>query len=171
MDLKRLTGKEPTAFGAPAWLIDDRVLSFAHDLGFEYVSCTRAMKPFIHEATDLIEIPSNLPCFEETGVEGATQAILSKLAEGGIHVLPVHAEVEGGLWSEPFLHLIHAVKKRRSLLPLRDILQDFRQTSAYDQTIPSSTLLPDVPFPCGRMTKLSPDIIDPDHSGHGGTVS
>ena len=64
---EKLTGKAPTAFGAPAWLIDDRVLSFADDLGFEYVSCTRAMKPFIHEATDLIEIPSDLPCFEETG--------------------------------------------------------------------------------------------------------
>lgn len=121
---EKLTGKKPTAFGAPAWLIDDRVLSFAHDLGFEYVSCTRAKKPFIHEAADLIEIPSDLPCFEETGIEGATQAILSGLAEGGIHVLPVHAEVEGGLASETFLHLIHAVKKSEyRFLPLCDILQ------------------------------------------------
>jgi len=121
---EKLTGKKPTAFGAPAWLIDDRVLTFAHDLGFEYVSCTRAKKPFIHEAADLIEIPSDLPCFEETGIEGATQTVLSGLAEGGIHVLPVHAEVEGGLASRPFLHLIHAVKKSEyRILPLCDILK------------------------------------------------
>ena len=121
---EKLTGKKPTAFGAPAWLIDDRVLTFAHNLGFEYVSCTRAKKPFIHEAADLIEIPSDLPCFEETGIEGATQTVLSGLAEGGIHVLPVHAEVEGGLASRPFLHLIHAVKKSEyRILPLCDILQ------------------------------------------------
>ncbi len=121
---KKLTGKKPTAFGAPAWMIDDRVLSLAHDLGFEYISCTRAKEPFIHEAADLIEIPSDLPCFEEMGIEGATQAILSGLDEGGIHVLPVHAEVEGGLASEPFRHLIHAVKKREyRFQPLCDILQ------------------------------------------------
>ena len=121
---EKLTGKKPTAFGAPAWLIDDRVLTFAHNQGFEYVSCTRAKKPFIHEAADLIEIPSDLPCFEETGIEGATQTVLSGLAEGGIHVLPVHAEVEGGLASRPFLHLIHAVKKSEyRILPLCDILQ------------------------------------------------
>ena len=121
---EKLTGKKPTAFGAPAWLIDDRVLTFAHNLGFEYVSCTRAKKPFIHEAADLIEIPSDFPCFEETGIAGATQTVLSGLAEGGIHVLPVHAEVEGGLASGPFLHLIHAVKKSEyRILPLCDILQ------------------------------------------------
>jgi undecaprenyl phosphate-alpha-L-ara4FN deformylase len=121
---EKLTGHKPTAFGAPAWLIDDRVLSFARSLGFEYVSCTRAKTPFIHEAGDLIEIPSDLPCFEEVGIEAATEVILSGLAEGGIHVLPVHAEVEGGCWSEPFLHLIHAVKKSDyRFLPLCDILR------------------------------------------------
>jgi undecaprenyl phosphate-alpha-L-ara4FN deformylase len=121
---EKLTGKKPTAFGAPAWLIDDRVLSFARDLGFDYISCTRAKKPFIHETAELIEIPSNLPCFEETGIEGARDAVLSGLAEGGIHVLPVHAEVEGGIWSEPFLDLIHSVKKSEyRFLPLCDILK------------------------------------------------
>jgi peptidoglycan/xylan/chitin deacetylase (PgdA/CDA1 family) len=117
-----LTGKRPTSFGAPAWLIDDRVLSIVRDLRFDYLSCTRAKAPFIHEGTGLIEIPSDLPCFEETGIEEGEQKILARLAEGGIHVLPVHAEVEGGLMSENFVRLIHAAKKLDyRLLPLCDI--------------------------------------------------
>jgi len=118
-----LTGKRPTSFGAPAWLIDDRVLSIVRDLRFDYLSCTRAKAPFIHEGTGLIEIPSDLPCFEETGIEEGERKILAKLAEGGIHVLPVHAEVEGGLMSENFVRLIQAAKKLDyRLLPLGNLL-------------------------------------------------
>jgi len=117
-----LTGKRPASFGAPAWLIDDRVLSLVRDLHLDYLSCTRAKEPFIHEGTDLIEIPSDLPCFEETGIEEGERKIFAGLAEGGIHVLPVHAEVEGGRMSENFVRLIHAAKKLDyCLLPLCDI--------------------------------------------------
>ena len=145
---EKLTGKKPAAFGAPAWLIDDRVLSFVHDLGFEYISCTRAKEPFIHATADLIEIPSDLPCFEEMGIEGATQAILSALAEGGIHILPVHAEVEGGLASEPFRHLIHAVKERGyRFLPLCDILQQLDRDALITRRF-DLRLLPGRSVPC-----------------------
>jgi len=117
-----LTGRRPASFGAPAWLIDDRVLSLVRDLHLDYLSCTRAKEPFIHEGTDLVEIPSDLPCFEETGIEEGERKILAGLAEGGIHVLPVHAEVEGGRMSENFVRLIHAAKKLDyRLLPLCDI--------------------------------------------------
>lgn len=145
---ERLTGKKPTAFGAPAWLIDDRVLSLAADLGFEYISCTRAKEPFIHAAAELIEIPSDLPCFEEMGIEGATQAILSGLDQGGIHVLPVHAEVEGGLASESFLHLIHAVKEKEyRFLPLCDILQLLDRKALITRRF-NMRLLPGRSVPC-----------------------
>ncbi len=70
-----------------------------------------------------IEIPSDLPCFEEAGIEEGSEKFSAGLAEGGIHVLPVHAEVEGGRMSENFVRLIHAVKKLDYLLlPLCDIL-------------------------------------------------
>ena len=117
-----LTGRRPASFGAPAWLIDDRVLSLVREFHLDYLSCTRAKEPFIHEGTDLVEIPSDLPCFEETGIEEGERKILAGLAEGGIHVLPVHAEVEGGRMSENFVRLIHAAKKLDyRLLPLCDI--------------------------------------------------
>ncbi len=118
-----LTGKRPTSFGAPAWLIDDRVLSIVRDFRFDYLSCTRAKTPFIHEGMGLVEIPSDLPCFEETGMQEGERVIVSRLTEGGIHVLPVHAEVEGGLMSENFVRLIRAAKELGyRLLPLCDIL-------------------------------------------------
>jgi undecaprenyl phosphate-alpha-L-ara4FN deformylase len=118
-----LTGTPPTSFGAPAWLIDDRVLSLVRDLGLDYLSCTRAKEPFIHAGTDLIEIPSDLPCFEETGMEEGERSILADLASGGIHVLPVHAEMEGGMGAEPFVRLLRAIKKSDyTILPLAGIV-------------------------------------------------
>ena len=56
-------------------------------------------------------------------MEEGERKILARLAEGGIHVLPVHAEVEGGLMSENFVRLIHAAKKLDyRLLPLGELL-------------------------------------------------
>jgi undecaprenyl phosphate-alpha-L-ara4FN deformylase len=118
-----LTGKRPTSFGAPAWLIDERVLSLVRDLRLDYLSCTRAKEPFIHEGTDLLEIPSDLPCFEETGIGDGERRILADLGSGGIHVLPVHAEMEGGIGAEPFVRLLRAVKKSGySMIPLGEIV-------------------------------------------------
>ncbi len=105
------TGKDASSFGAPAWLIDDRVLKVAGDYGFEYLSCTRAGRPFLHEGLLIPEIPSDLPCFEELGVKAAGEKILSILGDGGLHVLPVHAEVEGGIWNAHFMQLMAEIKK------------------------------------------------------------
>jgi len=66
---RKSTGREPSAFGAPAWLIDERVLRVAGRYPFRYLSCTRAQKPFIHDISRFPEIPSDLPCLEEIGVE------------------------------------------------------------------------------------------------------
>jgi undecaprenyl phosphate-alpha-L-ara4FN deformylase len=144
----KLTGKKPTAFGAPAWLVDDRVLSLVKDMGFKYISCTRAKKPFIHEISDMIEIPSDLPCFEEMGIETGIKAILSELADGGIHVLPVHAEVEGGLWIETFRHLIQSIKKMEyCFLPLSEILSLLDRKTLITRRF-QSRLLPGRSVPC-----------------------
>ncbi len=106
-----LTGKNASSFGAPAWLLDDRVLKIVGDYGFDYLSCTRAREPFLHEGLLIPEIPSDLPCFEELGVKAAGENILSLLADNGLHVLPVHAEVEGGIWNNHFMELMAAIKK------------------------------------------------------------
>jgi peptidoglycan/xylan/chitin deacetylase (PgdA/CDA1 family) len=106
-----LLGEKPKSFGAPAWLIDERVLTIAGELGFEYLSCTRAKAPFIHEGINILEIPSDIPCFEEVGMEAGAEKILAALAGGGMHVLPVHAEVEGGIMADNFVALLDSIKR------------------------------------------------------------
>lgn len=107
--LEKLTGRKPTAFGAPSWLIDDRVLSIIKSMRFDYVSCTRAREAFIHDIAELLEIPSDLPCFEELNDKNDVAVLTELINIGGIHVLPVHAEVEGGIFNEKFRRLLRNV--------------------------------------------------------------
>jgi len=119
---RSLVGKEPSSFGAPSWLIDDRVLEILKKYHFRYLSCTRAKEPFIHEISGLMEIPSNLPCFEEIGVTRGVSSILQRVKEEGLHVLPVHAEAEGGIWDKYFIELCEEVRRTDvQILPLSKI--------------------------------------------------
>jgi len=103
---EKLTDNKPTAFGAPSWLIDDRVLEIMKEYKFDYVSCARAKAPFIHESINILEIPSDLPCFEEINAKNGVSVITDLLKDGGTHVLPVHAEVEGGIFQNQFRELL-----------------------------------------------------------------
>ncbi len=109
---EKLTGRRPTAFGAPSWLIDDRVLKIIPRYHFNYLSCTRAKAPFIHQDVNIPELPSDLPCFEELDPDVSELTILSIIKKGGGHILPVHAEVEGGMFEEKFRRLLKQVLKR-----------------------------------------------------------
>ena len=69
-----------------------------------------------------MEIPSDLPCFEEVGVTQGVSKILQILKSGGIHVLPVHAEVEGGIWGKYFIELCEKIQTMDfQILPLSKI--------------------------------------------------
>ncbi len=119
---RKMVRQEPSSFGAPAWLIDDRVLEVLQRYSFRYLSCTRAKEPFIHEISGLMEIPSDLPCLEEVGVPRGVPTILQILKDGGIHVLPVHAEVEGGAWSRYFVEICETIRGMDlEILPLSKI--------------------------------------------------
>jgi undecaprenyl phosphate-alpha-L-ara4FN deformylase len=119
---RRLLKKEPSSFGAPSWVIDDRVLKILGKYPFYYLSCTRAKEPFVHEISGLMEIPSDLPCLEEVGVPQGVSRILQILKDGGIHILPVHAEVEGGIWDNYFVELCEKVRSMNfQILPLSKI--------------------------------------------------
>lgn len=143
-----LTGHKPTAFGAPAWLIDDRVMRLVRERHFDYLSCTRATKPFIHEGTDLVEIPSDLPCFEEIGIAEGERRILADLSAGGIHVLPVHAEMEGGIGAEAFVRLLKAaLGSGYDILPLRAILPKLNPVELVTRRF-RMALLPGRAVPC-----------------------
>lgn len=119
---RKVVGKEPRSFGAPGWLVDERVLQIVQGYPFEYLSSTRASEPFVHESCDLIEIPSDLPCLEELGPKEAIPTILGILEKGGIHILPVHAEVEGGIWAPHFVDLLERLQRPAyTILPLSEI--------------------------------------------------
>lgn len=97
-----ITGEKPSAFGAPGWCIDNRVLQLVREYGFAYLSCTRAKEPFIFEENGMLEIPSNLPCIEEVGTEGVLDALVRNAGSRIPQVLPVHTEVEGGRFGKDF---------------------------------------------------------------------
>ncbi|PKN38403.1 MAG: 4-deoxy-4-formamido-L-arabinose-phosphoundecaprenol deformylase [Deltaproteobacteria bacterium HGW-Deltaproteobacteria-2] len=119
---EKLTGKKPTAFGAPSWTINDRVLAIIKEYKFEYLSCTRAKTPFIHAIANLPEIPSDLPCFEEIDAQKGISIIAGLLKDGGTHVLPVHAEVEGGIFENHFRELLEkALSQNIEIVPLKTI--------------------------------------------------
>jgi len=148
---ERLTGEKPSSFGAPAWLIDDRVLEILKEYAFSYLSCTRAATPFVHETVELLEIPSDLPCFEEVGGdEAGLQRMIACLSSGQekIHVLPVHAEVEGGPLGEAFLRFLSAAKKRGYRpAPLKEIVP-FLSGHALPRRRFAMRLLPGRSVPC-----------------------
>ena len=119
---EKLTGNAPTAFGAPSWLIDDRVLTIIKEYKFEYLSCTRAKAPFIQEIVNVLEIPSDLPCFEEIDAQKGVAIISDLLKDGKTHVLPVHAEVEGGVFQNQFRELLEkTLSLKIEIVPLKAI--------------------------------------------------
>ncbi len=145
---RKLVTKDPSSFGAPSWLIDDRVLEISGKHRFRYLSCTRAKEPFIHEISGLMEIPSDLPCFEEIGVAQGVPRILDILKDGGMHILPVHAEVEGGIWHKYFIELCErALNMDFQILPLSEI-RILLESEALPVRKYHMELLPGRPSPC-----------------------
>jgi len=101
-------GHPPRAFGAPGWVLTPQAVKVLAGYPWRYLSCTRAPEPFVIEGTAVPEIPSDLPCLEEAGGPSGLEKILAALAAGDFHVLPVHAEAEGGPWKEAFVRILGA---------------------------------------------------------------
>jgi hypothetical protein len=102
----QITGSLPKAFGAPSWVINNKSLKVAATYNLSYLSCTRAPEPFVFAENSMIEVPSNMPCIEEVGIDGVMAAIKDK-AEGIVpQVLPIHAEVEGMMFQGHFRKML-----------------------------------------------------------------
>jgi undecaprenyl phosphate-alpha-L-ara4FN deformylase len=107
-----VTGGRPQAFGAPSWRMDKRALAEVSHWGFTYLSCTRARQPFIFAENGMLEIPSNLPCIEEVGVEGVLQALEKNADKSFPQVLPIHTEVEGNTHMREFERILDTIAAR-----------------------------------------------------------
>jgi undecaprenyl phosphate-alpha-L-ara4FN deformylase len=102
-----VVGSPPKGFGAPSWVMDKRALRIAASCNFSYLSCTRAGSPFIFAENNMLEIPSNMPCIEEVGVEGVHSALREKTDNPVPQILPVHAEVEGIMYTREFREILN----------------------------------------------------------------
>ncbi|HOK06750.1 MAG TPA: polysaccharide deacetylase family protein [Syntrophales bacterium] len=145
---RQVTGREPTAFGAPAWRLEAEVMEVLKELDFTYLSCTRAEGPFIHEGLGIPEIPSDLPCLEETGLSGAAEALDAALARGGCHVLPVHAEMEGGVGAGVFVSLLERWRRRGCRFATLDEIRRGLALEGLPVRSYRTALLPGRAFPC-----------------------
>ena len=102
---QRLTGKSAQSFAAPAWRISRTAIEALGEAGLVYMSATRGRRPYRPivdgHAFELLEIPTTLPTADEMlGREGVTADNLDdyfarQLLEPGLHVLTIHAEMEG----------------------------------------------------------------------------
>lgn len=141
-------GHPPRAFGAPAWLLTGEAVAVLSGYPWEYLSCTRAPSPFILSGTGRVEVPSDLPCLEEVGGPRGTGAILAVLSKGGIHVLPVHAEVEGGIWGEALAEILRgAASLGYRVAPLSEIAAMLGSRNLPVRPF-GTALLPGRAFPC-----------------------
>jgi hypothetical protein len=94
------------------------------------------------------ELPSDLPCLEEVGGAAGAKAILAALEGGGTHVLPVHAEAEGGIWRDAFLEILDgAAELGYRVLPLSEIAGRLRKGELPVRPY-REALLPGRAFPC-----------------------
>jgi peptidoglycan/xylan/chitin deacetylase (PgdA/CDA1 family) len=141
-------GHPPRSFGAPAWLLTEEAVAVLREFPLEYLSCTRAVAPFVLEGTGLVEVPSDLPCLEEVGGRDGVPRILAALDAGGVHVLPVHAEAEGGIWRDAFVEILRGASDRGyEILPLSRVAAIFREGSPPTRPF-RSALLPGRAVPC-----------------------
>jgi hypothetical protein len=114
----------------------------------EYLSCTRAAAPFVLEGSGFVEVPSDLPCLEEVGGRNGVPRILSALDAGGVHVLPVHAEAEGGIWRDAFAEILRGASDRGyAIHPLSRIVAGFRREELPGRPF-RAALLPGRAVPC-----------------------
>jgi len=141
-------GHRPSAFGAPAWLLTEEAVGVLREFPLEYLSCTRAAAPFVLEGTGLVEVPSDLPCLEEVGGRNGVPRILSALDDGGVHVFPVHAEAEGGIWRDAFAEILRGAHDRGyAIHPLSRIAADCRREALPCRPF-RTALLPGRAVPC-----------------------
>ena len=125
---KEVTGFNPKAFGAPSWMMDPRSLKVVPAYNLSYLSCTRASEPFVFAENSMLEVPSNLPCIEEVGVQGVMTSIKARAGSPVPQVLPVHAEVEGMVYQRQFRDMLEsALSLGFTIRPLQDIASDLEK--------------------------------------------
>jgi peptidoglycan/xylan/chitin deacetylase (PgdA/CDA1 family) len=111
----RIVRVSPRSCAAPGWQISADSLAVQDELGFEYCSDVRGVSPFFPRLGGVtfrtLQIPTTLPTLDEVwgaggmDVENINDRYLD-LLEPGTNVHTVHAEMEGGNMSGPFIRFL-----------------------------------------------------------------
>ncbi|WP_028323068.1 4-deoxy-4-formamido-L-arabinose-phosphoundecaprenol deformylase [Desulfatirhabdium butyrativorans] len=145
--LEEILGKPPQSFAAPAWRVTPQALDVLNTFPFAYESDCRGhsiFRPLISgKYYGHVQVPTTMPTYDELiGVhctpETYNDYILDKIAPGSLHVLTIHAEVEGISCLNLFEDfLIQAARRGISFHPLGELVRcDDRAVplSAIDQS-------------------------------------
>ena len=111
-----IVGNPATSFAAPGWQASQTSRAALAEAGMQYASDTRGTQPFYPRfgswVSPLLEIPTTLPTLDELlgfhgcAVEDFFSLILARLAPGRPQVFTLHAELEGGPFTEAFARFL-----------------------------------------------------------------
>lgn len=119
-EYERILGRECRVAGAPGWQANRDSLAVYDEAGLSYGSDTRGMHPFLPACGghrfETVQIPTTLPTLDE--LLGRAEypenelvgTFLHRLQRPGLHVLTIHAELEGMAycgWFEQLLEQAH----------------------------------------------------------------
>jgi len=111
-----MMGNPATSFAAPCWQATQTSRAALAEASMLYASDTRGTQPFFPRfgswVSPLLEIPTTLPTLDELlgfngcAVDDFFSLILARLATGRPQVFTLHAELEGGPFTEAFARFL-----------------------------------------------------------------
>jgi len=124
----------PRAVAAPSWRITDTVISLETVMGFDYVSDLREGPPcFIQTKNGTLsplQIPTTGPCLEELLTMGVSDEetcvtrIIDAAMTAPFPVIALHAEVEGGPYTQFLRKLLTAIRQNPfEIVPLGEMAE------------------------------------------------
>ncbi len=157
---ERILGMPPKSAAAPAWCMNKTALEIQDSLGLLYASDMRGGQPCSIELdgyhSRTLQVPTTQPCLEELYTlgnrdeEDNLQKIVSPPEEGGNMVIPLHAEVEGGVhisFLHKLLETIHTSGVR--VRTMMDVANEFHARTGLAPAI--KTCLQEIPGRSGRV--------------------
>lgn len=160
-----LVGTGPQGFAAPAWRINVPSLAALEKAGLVYMSATRGTGPYwpslFGHRFHLLEIPTTLPTSDEVlgrghvGPDNLCDFLWELIMPPGLHVLTVHAEMEGHGLAPAFENLLdRCLDNGVSFFRLIDIAQ---RVLARPEGLPVCEIIrKNVPGRAGRVSYQSP---------------
>ncbi len=121
-EYERIIGQPCRTAGAPGWQANERSLAVYDEAELLYGSDVRGLHPFIPACGGRVfrtpQIPTTLPTLDELlgrpeyPQKDLVDTFLHRLLRPGLHVLTIHAELEGMAYRDWFEHLLEVAHNR-----------------------------------------------------------